>query len=256
VRRPVLLLLSLGLLGLGVVLAISRDSKARDVARPAPAAETAPSDRPTQPPQPGDPRPRRAEPSDPKLSMQWRAELTEKVRGEARPGEAAFAAYADRFVDDNLAMAEAQARAEGLTVPEVRALTRLGLLAMATQRTEDVEEVLGHELAAETRDQLAQMVQDENRTFQDQMRALVAKRAPQEQRWSLIRAADARFRERFFTISGMTAQQLDEMLAGNLLLPGAPGARPDPSQLEHADDTPRGPADTAVPAPRPQLDPR
>lgn len=210
--------------------------------------------RPTKPPGPNDPHPTVREPKSPAVDDAWKAEMTAKLRGSERPGEAAFNAYSDRYVDENLELAQEQARAEGLTLPEVRALTRLGLLVMATQRTPDVEEVLGRELSIETRNQLEDMVHRENGNFKEQMRALVAKKAPEEERWELIRAADERFRSEFFKISGMTAEQLDDMLAGNLLLPGAPGANPDPSTV--APSAPGsaaepGPKDSAVPPDRP-----
>ncbi len=220
----------------------------------APAAPAARNPlRPTKPPGPNDPHPTVVEPKSPEVSNAWKAEMTEKLRGNPSPGEAAFAAYSDRFIDENLAMAEDQARGEGITLPEVRALTRLGLLVMATQRLSDVEEVLGRELPAETKDALETMVHRENGAFKDQMRALVAKKAPEEQRWELIRAADARYRDQFFEISGMTPALLDDLLAGNLLLPGAPGATPDPSGLGPDPDAElgTGPKDTATPQPRP-----
>ncbi len=207
--------------------------------------------RPTKPPGPNDPHPTVREPKNPVVDDAWKAEMTAKLRNDPHPGEAAFTAYSDRFIDENLELAQEQARAEGITLPEVRALTRLGLMVMTTQRLTEVEEVLGHELSIEQRDQLEDMVQRENGEFKKQMRALVGKKAPEDERWALISAADARFRSEFFKISGMTADQLDDLLAGNLLLPGAPGANPDPSTLGPNSAVPPGPKDTAVPADRP-----
>jgi hypothetical protein len=212
--------------------------------------------RPKLPPGPNDPRPQVREPKSPEVSNAWKAEMTEKLRGQEHPGEAVFTAYSDRFVDENLELAEQQAKAEGLTLPEFRALTKLGLLVMATQRIPDVEEVLGHELSLETREALEALVQRENGGFKDAMRALVARNAPEEQRWELIKAADARYRAEFFKLSGMTADQLDDMLAGNLLLPGAPGATPDPSGLGEGSSSLPGPKDSLTPATRPSADPR
>jgi hypothetical protein len=240
-----------------VIAWTQRESASSRHSTAAPAVVEGGPGRPTSPPKPGDPRPHVREPKNPELTQQWKAELTEKVRGEARPGEAAFVAYSDRFVDENLEFAQDQARAEGITLPEVRDLTRLGLLVMSTQRLPEVEEVLGRELSPEIKDALEEMVQRENGGFKAQLRALVAKRAPEAQRWELIHAADARYRAEFFRISGMTAELLDDLLAGNLLLPGAPGANPDPSSVGAGSDIlPRGPRDTAVPPPRPTADPR
>jgi hypothetical protein len=253
-RRPLLAALAVVTLIAGVLVVRSLTaSPERSSSAAAPARPIDPNApvRPKLPPGPDDPRPQIREPKSPAVDEAWKAAMTEKLRGSANPGEAAFTAYADRFVDENLELAEQQARAEGLTLPEVRALTRLGLLVMATQRLPDVEEVLGHELPPETKEALADMVQRENGAFKDQMRALVAKKAPEEERWKLISAADARFRSEFFKISGMTAAQLDDMLAGNLLLPGAPGGTP-AEDVGPGDSTePGGVKDDLTPRPRP-----
>ena len=238
-----------------VVSALTADPSPprRSTAPPAAQRDTG---RPRLPPGPNDPRPNVSEPRSPEVSNAWKAEMTEKLRGQERPGEAAFTAYSDRFIDENLELAEQQARGEGITLPEVRSLTRLGLLVMATQRIPDVEEVLGRELSIEQRDALEAMVQRENGGFKEAMRGLVAKNAPEAERWQLIKAADARYREEFFKLSGMTADQLDDMLAGNLLLPGAPGATPDPSGIGEGSSSLPGPKDTLTPATRPSTDPR
>lgn len=257
-KRPALVAIAVAALAAAALLAVKLFPSSSS-ATPAPVATTAPPMggpvRPTKPPGPDDPRPQIREPKSPQVSDEWKAEMTEKLRGTPAPGEAAFVAYSDRFVDENLALAEEQARAEGITLGEVRALTRLGLLVMATQRTPDVEEVLGRELSLDTRDELELMVQRENGNFKEQMRQLVAKKAPEEERWALINAADKRFREQFFEISGMTPQLLDDMLAGNLLLPGAPAAK-DPSTIERGPDSPLdGKKDTLTPPPRPGGEP-
>lgn len=242
--------------GAAVSIWIWRGS-AGPIAQPAPAsgpvAESAPV-RPSAPPDPSQPRVPIREPKSPELTPEWKAALTERVRGQVHPGEAAFTAYADRFVDENLEFAQAQANAEGITVPEVRALTRLGLLVMATQRIPDVEEVLGRELSPETKDALEQMVQRENGSFKEQMRALVAKGASEAKRWDLISAADARYREQLDKISGLTPELLDDLLAGNLLLPGAPtGAE---AGALGSDSSAPGRKDTVIAPPRPAAQPR
>lgn len=252
-RRPLLAALAAAALIAGVVVVRSltaspeRSSSAPPSARP--VDPNAPV-RPKLPPGPDDPRPKIVEPKSPAIDEAWKAEMTEKLRGSPNPGEAAFNAYSDRFIDENLELAEQQARNEGLTLPEIRALTRLGLLVMATQKLPDVEEVLGRELPPETKDELASMVNRVNGGFKDQMRALVAKKAPEEERWKLISAADASFRAEFFKISGMTPAQLDDMLAGNLLLPGAPGATP-AEAVGPGSNTETGPKDDLTPRPRP-----
>lgn len=250
-NRPLLAGLAAAAIVATVVVVRSLTATPSASSSPAPsAAARGGPERPRLPPGPNDPRPVVREPRSPEVSDAWKAEMTEKLRGSPNPGEAAFNAYSDRFVDENLELAEQQAKAEGLTVPEVRALTRLGLLVMATQRTTDLEEVLGHELSPEIKTELADMTDRENSGFKKEMRALVAKGAPEAERWKLISAADARFRAELFRISGMTPAQLDDMLAGNLLLPGAPGGTP-AEAVGSGSDAATGPKDDLTPRPRP-----
>lgn len=237
------------LVAAGVILTLRSNVTTSSVSAERADPSTNPSSmRPRQPPGPDGKRRAMPEPRSPQLTPQWRAELTEKVEGLERPGEAAFSAYADRFVDENLDFAQEQARAEGLTLPEVRALTRLGLLVMTTQRIEEVEEVLGRDLPKETEQALGELVYQQNGEFKRQMRELVAKGAPEAERWQLISSADQRFREAFLATSGMSAEQFDDLLAGNLLLPGSPpgpkGATPEP-----------GKRDTLATQPRPEAAP-
>src|SRR5690606_24100882 len=81
--------------------------------------------RPTEPPVAGRDRSRpAAEPKAPddlkEIKDKAYAEAVEA--GFARPGEVAFRAMIDAFIEYNQAFAEAQAREEGLTVDEVREL--------------------------------------------------------------------------------------------------------------------------------------
>jgi hypothetical protein len=161
------------------------------------------------------------EPTMPALSPAWKAQLADQVRGSPRPGEAAFRAVSERYVDDNLAFAERQAATEGLTLPEVRELTYFGLMVLATQRTGEVEELTGHPMTADQRDALADLMQSANGEFQAEMRAAVARGAGEPDRWELIRATEARYE--LFRITGLDAQLLDDLLFGSLALPGAPG---------------------------------
>lgn len=254
-RTPVLIVAGLGAAcAIAAVLWKLREPSASSVA-PAPdegqgGASAALPVRPKVEPGPVSARPARPpEPRPPQLTPQWRAELTEKVAGLARPGEAAFTAYADRFVDDNLALAEEQARAEGLSVPEVRALTRMGLMVMTTQRMQEVEEILGRDLPPEKEEALGKLVQEVNGDFKTRMRGLVKNGAPESERWELISAADARYREGFFQTSGMTPDQFDDLLAGDLLLPGSPPAG------AAGEATDPGKRDTIAVPPRPGADP-
>jgi len=213
----------------------------------APAAIRA---RPTLPPGPGDTATKAAavvEPTMPVLTPAWKAEVAEEVRGTARPGHAAFRRVSDLYVDENLALAERQAAAEGLTLSEVRELTYFGLLTMATQRFEDVEEVTGRPLTDADRTALGELMHSSNAEFRTAMRALVKQGGSEAARWELIRATQASYLAQLFARTGLDADRLDELLAGDLALPGAP-ARNEPPSGEPA----VGGRDEAVtPPPRP-----
>jgi hypothetical protein len=191
----------------------------------------------------------------PALTPEWKAELAAKVKGDPHPGEAAFLLYCDKFVEDNLELAEEQAKAQGVTIPEMRALTRLGLLAMTVGRHIEIEEVLGHELSADTKKALDKMTFDLNLNFKKNLKELVESKAPEDERWELISKADADFREQLFKISGLTPALLDDMLSDNLLLPTSP---PGPDGLAANEDpaaTPPGRRDTAIAKARPTEEP-
>jgi hypothetical protein len=221
---------------------------------PAPRrSEAAAPRRPEQPPGPDDRKPARpAEPRMPVVTPAWRAELAAQVASNPRPGEAAFRLFSDRYVDDNLVFAERQAADEGMTVAEVRELTYFGLLVMATQRTAEVEEIIGRPLDDDQRRELADLMQSANGQFRDDMRAAVRRKASEADRWQLIRDTGARYRAALNRITGLDEARLDDLLAGNLALPGAPAhGVPEPSadQASHVRDQPATPARPATPRP-------
>jgi hypothetical protein len=192
-------------------------------APPAPAPVEPPVVRPKRPPGPDDPHPSPGpEPVMPRPSAEWKAALADKVRGTEHPGETAFRAFSDLFVDNNLDFARRQAEQEGLTLAEVRSLTHFGLLVMATQRVADVQDLIGRDLTGEERNALSGLLQGANEEFKQRMRALVARGAGEAERWELIRATEDRYRKDFYAITGMNEALLDDLLAGNILLPGAP----------------------------------
>ncbi len=191
----------------------------------APAAKPQPEPvRPTRPPVAGQDRPRPTldEPGPPIPTDEMREVMAEKARGAERPGMVAFRTFSDLYVDANLDFARRQAESQGITVPEVRELTHFGLLVLATQRVPDLEEVLGQPLSQEQRDKLAPLMTSANSEFKSAMRQLVADRASEDERWKLIRATEARYLEAFYAATGMNEGQLDDLLAGNMLQPGAP----------------------------------
>lgn len=206
-------------------LGSSRSSEPAKV--PVPAEKTT-SVRPRLPPRDGQPVPQIAEPVPTQLTPAVKAEIGEKVRGEDRPGTAAFRAVSDRYVDANIELAKNQALAEGLTLDQVRELTSFGQLVLATQRTTDLEQILGRDLTAEQAEELGAVMMSANVEFKNRMRKLVAAGASEAQRWTLIRETQAAYLEGFHAATGMTEDQLDDLLAGNVGLRGAPASSKPP----------------------------
>lgn len=207
-------------------------------ARPRTPPGPGPRDRPPMPP----------EPVLPRLDEAERAKLAERVRKDPHPGMAAFRVLSERYVDDNAAMAREQAAKEGLTLPEVRELTHFGLLVMATQRVDDVEDLVGHPLGAEARAALSTLMTGADRDFEEGMRALVKRGASEEERWALIHRTEESYLRELYRITGLDERTLDDLLAGNVGLPGAPAAG---LPAGKADPDDRGPPDPVTPPARP-----
>ena len=186
----------------------------------------------------------RDEPALPVPTPAMRAAIEESARGAARPGMAAFRTFTDAYVDANLDVGERQAAREGITVGEVRELTHLGMLVLATQRVADVEEMIGRDLSPADEQALAGLMREANVDFKARLRELVARRADEAERWALIRETEARYLADFYRTTGMTEDLLDDLLAGNMMLPGAPGSTPPPAGDEELD---RGPVDPVEP---------
>jgi hypothetical protein len=217
--RIALPLFGLAVVGLGFFADGQRPARAIAAEVPAPAVATPrPGLAPTtdvSPPALAD------EPTAPPVDARLRATVERRARGAEDPAMEAFTAYADAYVDANLALVERKARAEGITVPEVRALTHLGLLALATQRVEDVEEILGRALEEEERDALAALLTDASDGLEQTLRGLVARGADARLRWDAIDDARTRYLEAYFGITGMDRDGLSELLGGDLLRRGA-----------------------------------
>ena len=197
--------------------------------------------RPLRPPAADDVSPAVAdEPALPAPTPAMRAAIEDSARGAARPGLAAFRTFTDQYVDANLDFAEGQAASEGITLREVRELTHLGMLVLATQRVSDLEEMLGKDVSPAEREALAGLMRAANDDFKAKLRDLVARRAGEDERWALIRQTEARYLADFYATTGMTEDLLDDLLAGNMMLPGAPGS----TAVPQADGTlDRGPVD-------------
>lgn len=206
--------------------------------------------RPSEPPVPGLDLPRRA--PEPKMPPDVdrtaaRAYAQAVEAGVDRPGDKAFRATVDAFVEYNMAFAEAQAKQEGLTVDEVRELTYLGFMVLETQRWPDVEELLGRALTEDERLAAESLMNETNAEFKETMRKLVAEGKGPDQRSELIRSTQERYKTEYFALTGMTPELLDDLLAGDASRKGAPITTPPP------EDIPRNPAPVET-APRPRGD--
>lgn len=208
--------------------------------------------RPDRPPEPGRDEPRGVrEPELPPHASQAHAAAYEKAlkEGSERPGEAAFRATVDAFMEYNKSFAQAQAQQEGLTVTEVAELTYFGLMVQETQRWPEVEDVLGRTFTDDERQAAEELMHAANKDFKSRMRELVSRGAGEDARWELINSTQERYKREYFALTGMTPELLDDLLAGDVTRTGAPIATPPPA------DMPPGPEYTP-PAPRPQADPR
>lgn len=169
-----------------------------------------------------------------------------RAQAEGRPpGEAAFRAMIHAFVQYNAAFAEAQAAKERITVAEVEELTYLGYLVMATQRLADVEELTGRTYTPDERAHIEGLMREHDSAFKEQLRAAVARGAPEAERWQLIRATEAAYLDDLRAATGLDADQLDGLLAGDLAKPGAPMTTPIPEAIEprpYVADSPRPPS--------------
>lgn len=191
-----------------------------------PRTPPAPGDRPTPVPMPEMPPNVR--------EMQARIFTEAKAAGEERPGDKAFRATVDAFMEYNRHFAEAQAKDEGITVKEVGELTYFGFLVLQTQRWPDVEELAGHELSEDERALGEELMHTANHEFKAALGKLVDQEAPEAARWKLIRETQERYLREYYALTGMTPALLDDLLAGDLSRTGAPIATPPPEHIEPA----------------------
>jgi len=245
-------LLALGVLaGLGVLAFLlfgARGLVPRPDA-PAASASTSPSPpdpepgpvRPRTPPVPGrDSPPQVDEPSLPPDAdaLRLRAYQEALAREDPRPGEQAFRAMVSAFMDHNHELAEQQAAAEGLGIDEVEELTFLGLMAQESQRWPEVEQLLGGPLDPERRAQAEAMLHELDEDFEKSMRDLVTDGGSVEDRWALIRSFEKDYRDRYFELTGMDEDMLDDLLAGDASRKYAPGSTPPPEDMPPNDEEP------------------
>lgn len=210
--------------------------------------------RPSTPPIPGidEPPPVDQPEVPPEAAALRRAAYEQAVADrDPRPGDKAFRAMVSAFMDYNRPLAEAQARAEGLSLEEVEELTYFGLLAQQTQRWSEVEEVLGGPVDEQVQAQASTLLHELDTEFEQSMRDLVAEGVSQEDRWALIRSVQGDYLERYLETTGMDEDQLDDLLAGDASREYAPGSTPPPQDVEPRDDPP-APVETrqGEPAPR------
>jgi hypothetical protein len=219
------------------VAATSSQPAAGRVARADPDAPVRPS---TPPVRSRDEYPRVAEPTPAPDGEALRlAAYQEAVaREDPRPGEQAFRAMVSGFMEHNHEFAEAQAAAEGLELDEVEELTYFGLMAQQTQRWGEVERVLGGPVDEDKRAQASALLDELNRDFKQSMRDLVEEGVSAEDRWALIRSFQEDYRDRYFDITGMDEDQLDDLLAGDASRDHAPGSTPVPEDMPPREDGP------------------
>ncbi len=198
--------------------------------------------RPSAPPVPGVDRPRPApEPGaseDELKAAKLEAYAAARESGAQRPGQLAFRAMVDTYLEYNQAFVEAQAAEEGISVAEVHELTHFGFMVLETQRWPDVEELLEQPLTDEQRGKGEELMHAANKGFKDEMRELVAAGASEDERWALIEQTRTRYLDDYFALTGMNEDLLDELLAGDPARLYAPADTPPPDEFEPAPPPP------------------
>jgi hypothetical protein len=132
------------------------------------------------------------------------------------PGHDAFRRMSDRFVRHNLDAAKAQAAKEGLTLEEVRELTYFGQVVQHTQRWGEVEAILGRPPTSEEMEQASTLMHELDAELEKRMRAAVASGDNEAQRKPLIAEMQSRYEREYLAITGMTAEQLDDLLVADV----------------------------------------
>jgi hypothetical protein len=200
---------------------------------PVPVAEV--SGRPIRPPPPGTKRERVPMPSMPDLDPAWFVAkyADAKDRGAEKPGEAAFRATIDVFMETNAEFAKAKAEKEGLTLKEVEELTYFGYLAMQSMMFGEVERLLGHPLGEDQKAALEDLMHGLNQEFTEGMHERVAAGATEAERWAYIQETEASYLQQYLAGTGLSAAQFDDLLAGDASKMYSPGSTPlpDPSEL-------------------------
>ena len=232
VRRAALWSVSVLALAGGLWLQARRGSVP---ARPAPSPLLHPV-RPETPPAEGGVHRPAPDPELPPNRQQIHTEAYQKAiaAGDEHPGEQAFRATVTAFLAHNRAFAEAQAAEEGLSMAEVSELTYFGFLVLQTQQWPEIEALTGREVSASERDQAETLMHDTNAAFKTAMRKLVADKAPEEARWRLLRDMQDNYKRAYFALTGMNAELLDDLMAGDPSRPGAPSATPVPKDIKSA----------------------
>jgi hypothetical protein len=150
-------------------------------------------------------------------------EVKQDAYGEAvarrsdTPGHDAFRRMSRQFVRYNLEAAEEQAAAEGLTVAEVEELTYFGQVVQHTQRWGEVEAILGRAPTEEEMERASRLMHELDAQFTERMRAAVAAGAAEAERRPLIADLQQRYEREYLAITGMTPDQLDDLLVADLL---------------------------------------
>ncbi len=139
------------------------------------------------------------------------------ARQSDTPGHDAFRHMSGQFVRYNREAAEAQADAEGLSFAEVEELTYFGQVVQQTQRWGEVEAILGRAPTDDEMERASRLMHELDGQFTERMHAAVAAGATEAERRPLIAELQSRYEREYLAITGMTADQLDDLLVADLM---------------------------------------
>lgn len=150
--------------------------------------------------------------------------------GSPEPGLAAFRDHTEAYLDHHRDLAEAHARAEGLTRAEVAELTNLALIAQRMQHWGAVEALVERPVPREARHLVAGLLRGDSEELKLRLREQLAAGATEPARAATIREVWGHTRAEYFALTGMDAAKLDRLLADAVI-----GTAIEPDDLDEAD---------------------
>lgn len=150
--------------------------------------------------------------------------------GSPEPGLAAFRDHTEAYLDHHRELAEAHARAEGLTRAEVAELTNLALIAQRMQHWGAVEALVERPVPREARHLVAGLLRGDSEELKLRLREQLAAGATEPARAATIREVWGHTRAEYFALTGMDAAKLDRLLADAVI-----GTALEPEGLDEAD---------------------